>query len=176
MLSLLWQGCSALSGCSEHAHFISYVQNKPIVPVSHLFNAHPSVISHLLVPVELFCFGQSSHKPQNHLVINYSCWFKRTRTEWVKEIWSLSAFGNTNTSGCYRGLWPRRFPEFYQHHPLTLYLLCDKEIIFSFLYFKLPTWLSPQDIGQHILWKQCTVLLCCVWVLLGFFNDWLSQL
>lgn len=45
---------SVLSGCSEHTHFISYVQNKPIVPVSHLFNAHLSVINHLLVPVELF--------------------------------------------------------------------------------------------------------------------------
>lgn len=72
---------SALSGCSVHTHFISYVQNIPIVPVSHLFNVHLSVISHLLVPVELFCFGQSSHKHQPHLVINDSYLFKRTRTE-----------------------------------------------------------------------------------------------
>lgn len=72
---------SALSGCSEHTHFISSVQNKPIVPVSHLFNAHLPVISHLLVPVELFCFGQYSHKHQPHLVVNYSCLFRRTRME-----------------------------------------------------------------------------------------------
>lgn len=114
---------SAVPGCSEHTHFISYVQNKPTVPVPHLFNAHPSVISHLLVPAGLFCFGQSSHKHQNHLVINYSCLFKRTRTEWLKEIWSLSAFGNTNTSGCYWSLRPRQLSEFYQHHPLTLHFV-----------------------------------------------------
>lgn len=160
---------SALFGCSEHTHFISYVRNKPIVPVSHLFSAHLSVISHLLVPVELFCFGQSSHKHQPHLVINYSCWLKRTRKEWVKEIWPLFALGNTN-------IWvllcfvAQEVPRVLSTSIRWCCTFCVTSRYFFHLY------ISNYLLGQHILWKQCIVLLCCVWVLLGFFCNWLSQL
>lgn len=51
----------------------------------------------------------------------------------------------------------RRFPEFSQLHPLILCILCVKEILLPFIYFKLPTW--PR---RHMEIMYCAVVLCFV--------------
>lgn len=57
---------------------------------------------------------------------------------------------------------PGGSPEFSLHHPLLLYILCDKEILFPFIYFKLPTW--PTHIMETM---YCAAVLCLGFA--GFF-------
>lgn len=151
------------SGCSEHISFLTYSTHQ--LSLSQLLSGHLYVMrSHLLVPFEFFCFGQSSHNHQCHLVINYSCLFKRIRTEWIKKVWSLVC------------LWQ------HEHVSVLLWFMAPEVrsvkstsstdivhfmwLVDTFFHFSFSDYL----VGQNILQKQCILLFCCV---LGFFT-WLT--